>query len=300
MTDRIEIVLKAINYEIVTAAGEERTEALLTADNLLAAMAVPVTQYDFTYADRAKMKKLFLAVERFLKSSKINVNSYTKAGLQSKFETLWVPALSEREKQDLIADFRIIDGFDEDGYAIFNEKTFKTWKDVFSKEINIPRLKYKVPQFGSGSSSVEMIDDRPFTSYHHTYTDGYKEAPISVTTEEWCKIIKHASNRIKRMLQCYLQAGRGQRYTLYQMEEMFGVKADALTGSIVALGRRAQNMLNFAVIDEKDPDVRHYWSTPTIKARKENGLWVWELRPELMDAAEKVLGEEKFPEVKRL
>ena len=44
-------------------------------------------------------------------------------------------ALSDKEKQDLIADFRIIDGFDEEGYAIFNEKTFNTWKEVFSKEI---------------------------------------------------------------------------------------------------------------------------------------------------------------------
>ena len=297
MTDQKEVILKAIIYEIVIATDEEGTNALLTADNLLADMAVPVTQYDFTYADRSKLKKLFLAVERFLKSSKINVNSYTKAGLQAKFETLWVPSLSDKEKQDLIADFRIIDGFDEEGYAIFNEKTFNTWKEVFSKEINIPRLKYKVPQFGSGSSSVELIDNRPFTSYHHTYTDGYKEAPLSITTNEWCRIINNASNSIKRMLQCYLQAGRGQRYTLQQMEEMFGVKADALTGSIVALGRRAQHMLNFA---EKDPDVRHYWSTPTIRARRENGFWVWELRPELMDAAEKVLQEEKFPEVKRL
>ena len=300
MTDQKEVILKAIIYEIVIATGEEGTNALLTADNLLADMAVPVTQYDFTYADRSKLKKLFLAVERFLKSSKINVNSYTKAGLQSKFETLWVPTLSAKEKQDLIADFRIVDGFDEEGYAIYNQDSFKKWQEVFSKDINIPRLKYKVPQFGSGSSSVELIDNRPFTSYHHTYTDGYKEAPLTITTEEWCQIIEHASNRIKQMLQCYIQAGRGQRYTLPQMEEMFGIKADALTGSIVALGRRAQNMLNFAVIDEKNPDVRHYWSTPTIKARKENGLWVWELRPELMDAAEKVLREEKFPEVKRL
>ena len=300
MTDQKEVILKAIIYEIVIATGEEGTNALLTADNLLADMAVPVTQYDFTYADRSKLKKLFLAVERFLKSSKINVNSYTKAGLQSKFETLWVPTLSAKEKQDLIADFRIVDGFDEEGYAIFNQDSFKKWQEVFAKDINIPRLKYKVPQFGSGSSSVELIDNRPFTSYHHTYTDGYKEAPLTITTEEWYQIIEHASNRIKQMLQCYIQAGRGQRYTLPQMEEMFGIKADALTGSIVALGRRAQNMLNFAVIDEKDPDVRHYWSTPTVKARKENGLWVWELRPELMDAAEKVLREEKFPEVKRL
>ena len=66
MTDQKEIILKAIIYEIVIAAGEEGTKALLTADNLLADMAVPVTQYDFTYADRAKMKKLFRAVEHFL------------------------------------------------------------------------------------------------------------------------------------------------------------------------------------------------------------------------------------------
>ena len=168
MTDQKEVILKAIIYEIVIATGEEGTNALLTADNLLADMAVPVTQYDFTYADRSKLKKLFLAVERFLKSSKINVNSYTKAGLQSKFETLWGPTLSAKEKQDLIADFRIVDGFDEEGYAIFNQDSFKKWKEVFAKDINIPRLKYKVPQFGSGSSSVELIDNRPFTSYHHT------------------------------------------------------------------------------------------------------------------------------------
>ncbi len=300
MTDQKEVILKAIIYEIVIAAGDEGTKALLTADNLLADMAVPVTQFDFTYADKSKLKKLFLAVELFLKSSKINVNTYTKAGLQSKFEMLWVPILSAKEKQELIADFRIVDGFDDEGYAIFNKDSFKKWQEVFTKVINIPRLKYKVPQFGGGSSSVELIDSRPFTSYHHTYSDGYKEVPLTITTEEWSQIIENASNKIKRMLQCYIQGGRGQRYTLPQMEEMFGVKADALTGSIVALGRRAQNMLNFAVIDEKDPDVRHYWSTPTIRARKENGLWVWELRPELMDAAEKVLREEKFPEVKRL
>lgn len=297
MTDDERIIVKAINYEIIQAAGEEGIHALLTAPDLLAAMAVPVTQYDFTYADRSKLKKLFLSVERFMKSSKLSVNSYTKAGLQTKFETMWTPTLSQEEKQELIADFRIVDGFDEEGYAIFNEKTFLTWKGLFEDAKNIPDLKYKVPQFGKGSSSVELIDNRPFTTYHHTYKDGFKEVELSITEEEWCKIIKNASSSIKRMLQCYLQAGRGQRYTLFQMEEMFGVKADSLTGAIVALGRRGQNMLNFAVIDEDEPDVRHFWSTPTTRARKENGLWVWELRPELMDATEKVLREENFPEL---
>ncbi len=56
MTDQKEVILKAIVYEIIIAAGEEGTKSLLTANNLLADMAVPVTQYDFTYADRAKTK----------------------------------------------------------------------------------------------------------------------------------------------------------------------------------------------------------------------------------------------------
>lgn len=300
MTNQKEVILKAINYEIVIAMGEEGTHALLTANDLLAAMAVPVTQYDFQYADRSKLKKLFLSVERFIKSSKLSINSYTKAGLQSKFETLWVPTLTEIEKQELIADFRIVDGFDEEGYAIFNEKTFNTWKELFKNAQNIPDLKYKAPHFGSSSSSVELIDDRPFTTYHHDFNDGFKEVKLSITEDEWSLIIKKSSNSIKRMLQCYLQAGRGQRYTLAQMENMFGVKADSLTGAIVALGRRAQNMFNFAVIDEDEPDVRHYWSTPTTRARRDNGLWVWELRRELMDAAEKLLREENYPEIRRV
>ena len=56
MTDQKEVILKAIAYEIIIAAGEEGTKSLLTANDLLTDMAVPVTQYDFTYADRAKTK----------------------------------------------------------------------------------------------------------------------------------------------------------------------------------------------------------------------------------------------------
>ena len=48
MTDKIEDITKAVVYEIVSAMGDDGLEALLTADDLLASMAVPVTQFDFT------------------------------------------------------------------------------------------------------------------------------------------------------------------------------------------------------------------------------------------------------------
>ena len=60
MTDKIEDINKAIVYEIISAMGEDGLSALLTADDLLASMAVPVTQFDFTYADKGKMKKLMI------------------------------------------------------------------------------------------------------------------------------------------------------------------------------------------------------------------------------------------------
>lgn len=108
MTDRIEDITRAVVYEVITAMGDDGMNALLTADDLLASMAVPVTQFDFTYVNKTQLKKLMLEVEHFVKFSRLRVNSYTKAGLHAKLETLWVPTLSDEQKRELIAEYRII------------------------------------------------------------------------------------------------------------------------------------------------------------------------------------------------
>ena len=59
-------------------------------------------------------------------------------------------------------------------------------------------------------------------------------------------------------------------------------------------------MLNFAVVDVDDEAKNRYWSTAMTRGRDENGSWVWEPRPELMEAAEIVLREENFPKVKEV
>ena len=48
MTNEIRDIDKAVAYEIMTAMGEDELRALVTADDLLANMAVPVTQFDFS------------------------------------------------------------------------------------------------------------------------------------------------------------------------------------------------------------------------------------------------------------
>lgn len=298
MTDRIEDITRAVAYEIVTAMGDAGLEALLTADDLLAIMAVPVTQFDFTYVDKSRLNKLMLAVYEFLKKSRWNVISYTKAGLQARFESLWVPTLTKEQKQYLISSYRMIDGFDDEGYAIFNAKNYNAWKTIFDKG-QIPRLKYKRPQFGSGSKTTELIDDRPFEIIKEENVNGYICVPLKISVDEWVKIIRGASTRVKNMLQCYLQVTEpNRRVPLLELENRFGIKWESFNACSIALGRRAQKMLNFAVVEEDDDSKCHYWSTPMNRGRSENGFWVWEPRPELMEAAEIVLREENFPPVK--
>ena len=300
MTNEIREIDKAVAYEIITAMGEDGLSALLTADDLLASMAVPVTQFDFTYIDKRELNKFMHEVERFVKFSRLRVNSYTKAGLQAKLETLWATNLPEEQKRELIAEYRIVDGFNEEGYAVFNEKNYLAWKSIFDKG-QIPTLKYKAPLFGSGSKTTELIDENPFTIYKAEYVDGYWSVPLNISTEQWCKIIRGTTTNIKRMLQCYLQITESnKRIPLQDMEKRFGIKWESFNACNTALGRRAQQMLNFAVVDVNDETRRRYWSTAMTRGRDENGLWVWEPRPELMEAAEIVLREESFPMVKEV
>lgn len=295
MTDRIEDINKAVVYEIFTTMGDDETNALLTADDLLASMAVPVTQFDYTYADKSRLNKLMLVVFDFLRKSKLSVNSYTKAGLKAKFESLWVPTLTKEEKQEIISSYRLVDGFDVDGYAIFNVQNYNAWKTIFDKG-QIPRFEYKRPQFGKGSKAIEMIDDRPFTIYKSENVDGYWCVPLDISVDLWVKIIRGTTTNIKRMLQCYLQVTEpNRRVPLQELEKRFGIKWESLNACNTALGRRAQKMLNFAVVDQNG--VPRCWSTAMTRGRGENGLWVWEPRPELMEAAEIVLREENFPPV---
>lgn len=297
MIIQIEDINKAVVFEIISAMGEDGLDALLTADDLLVKMAVPVTQFDFTYSKGKNYKELMTAVEKFLKSSKLSVNSYSKSALQAKLEELWLPTLSKEDKEKLVSEYRIIDGFDAEGYATFNKNNYKAWKGIFDKG-QIPRFEYKKPNLCKKKHAVEMINNRPFTIYKEEIIDGYLCAPLTIPTDIWEKVIRGASYDIKRMLQCYRQLDLpGKRIKLKYLEQVFGIKRRVFSACIMALGRRTQKMLNFAVLDSEDETVRRYWSTAMTRGRFEEDQWVWEPRRELMEAAKTVLQEENFLEI---
>ena len=286
------IIRKAINAEIIEMMGEDEMETKLTVDDLLSNMAVPVTQLDFMNTHFSDFNALIKSVQAFIKHRRIS--GYTKEGLRALFETQWLPTLSDADKKDIIKAYKIFDGVDDEGFVRFNEEMYKLHKDTMS---TYHPLKYKAHAFNGKSSSMELIEDRQYVTYCSYEKDGYWSVDLDISKEIWIKIIKNASKSIKNVLQCYLQV-YPERKAMQELEVMFGINWHSINACVIQLGRRTQRMLNFAVVD---PDGHsRFWSTAMTRGRTENGFFVWEPRPELMEAAKEVFEEEGFPELKQL
>ena len=82
MTDDINLIRKAISYEVISAMGDEGVGALLTVDDLLACMAVPATQFDFSYVDRGGLKNLMVEERPFAIYKETLVDGFSCAPLE--------------------------------------------------------------------------------------------------------------------------------------------------------------------------------------------------------------------------
>lgn len=292
MTYEKRVIDKAVAFEIISAMGEDEMEALLTVDDLLANMAVPVTQLDFKNTHFSEFNALIKSVQAFIKNRRIS--GYTKEGLRALFETQWLPTLSDADKMNIINAYKIFDGVDEEGFVRFNEEWYLKYKQTME---SYHPLKYKAHAFNGKSSSMELIEDRQYVTYCSYEKDGYWSVDLEISKEIWAKIIKNASKSIKNVLQCYLQV-YPERKAMQELEVMFGINWHSINACVIQLGRRTQRMLNFAVVDPNGHS--RFWSTAMTRGRAENGFFVWEPRPELMEAAKEVLEEENFPKLKQI
>jgi hypothetical protein len=267
-------------------------ETKLTIDDLLSNMAVPVTQLDFKNTHFSEFNALIKSVQAFIKNRRIS--GYTKEGLRALFETQWLPTLSDADKMNIINAYKIFDGVDDEGFVRFNEEWYLKYKQTME---SYHPLKYKAHAFNGKSSSMELIEDRQYVTYCSYEKDGYWSVDLEISKEIWAKIIKNASKSIKNVLQCYLQV-YPERKAMQELEVMFGINWHSINACVIQLGRRTQRMLNFAVVDPNGHS--RFWSTAMTRGRAENGFFVWEPRPELMEAAKEVLEEENFPKLKQI
>lgn len=129
----------------------------------------------------------------------------------------------------------------------------------------------------------------PDKKVYHREINGYWICPTTVTEDEWDHILKGVSENVKTMLWCFLQMPgyRGDEYTI---GARFGLKYQSLNGSIVSLGMRARKLTGITIYGTGELEGQtKVWPHVMDKGRMENGLFVFELRPELARAAKKYL-----------
>lgn len=292
-------VVKNIYFDMIDLM-EDGLDSKLTSEDILRLMVAPLSRLDYESVEKDKLKKIMVSVHLFMKRSKLRFDLYNKVGIEHTFARLWIPSLTEIEKFKMLSEFRMIKDFDDDGYVIFNETIYESYKKLkcnpYLKITYGPGLK----SLGTKASSEKIGDDN-----HQVFTcvqdaDGYFDNPMNINAEEWYEIIKDATKGIKMVLNCYTQMP-DYRGSCLDIEHRFGIKANVVNSYNTALGFRARSMMgNFELIDEKDDNKNVVWSIAMCHGRWENKEFFWQLRPELAEAAIRFFKEDGYEDIKEL
>lgn len=124
------IIDRNINIDIIDMMGEGM-KSKLTADELLPVAAASVTRFDFTkhYGDNA----LYEVVGRLLKGRKLVVATYDREGTIYTLRERWCAGIEDALKKVLLVKgVALIDSFTEDGYAVFNEKIYHSYRKLMA------------------------------------------------------------------------------------------------------------------------------------------------------------------------
>lgn len=121
--------------------------------------------------------------------------------------------------------------------------------------------------------------------------NGFECVKSFVSESQWYDLLDDVSDKTLDVLSCYLQMPDG-RAGVVEIEQKFGIKWQSVNILITMLGKKAH--------DEICPNIEiqypggkwggnKRWPFAMNKGRMENHLFVYELRPELYDAAKRYL-----------
>lgn len=119
--------------------------------------------------------------------------------------------------------------------------------------------------------------------------DGMICAPSFISEDEWYEILQDSSEATKTYLYCHLMS-TDYRGSCYDIGKKFGVNPNSLNACNSNLGKKAAKKLGG--IERYDGDGAFpYWLIPMNKGCVENKYFVWQMRPELVQAATRYLKE---------
>ena len=271
-------VTSAIYYDVIDMMGAEGLDAKLTAYDLLAVMAAPCTRLDFDKTDASKRTSLMNCVHSFLIRNK-HLTSLSHHGLIVEINKNLLPQLDEEKQKELLTSFRMVQGFDSDGYAIFDKKYYDVYKGNMDKG-NITRIRYTSI---SGKEDSKGLPDKEITRTYHVQKDnGLYHLDLDMTVEDWKDVLRGASVKAMQLINAFSQID-GHIASHSEIEEKFGILSDTINGVTAGLGNRAKRIMGIEVLGN-DGNPR-CWILPFNNGREDSFRgFLWELRPEVLEA----------------
>lgn len=275
-----QIITSAIYYEVIELMGEEGLESKLTAYDLLAVMAAPCTRIDYDNTESSKRTPLIVAVHSFMSRNQ-QLKSLTYRQLVAELNRSFVPSIPEEKQQELITSYKMVMGFDADGYAIFNDKYYNVYKG------NMDKGNYTKIVYGAISSTYAKsnLPDKEIvkTFRMQKYSNG-SDLGLDISTNDWIDILRGASEKAMQLIGAYSQM-RNHTASHSEIEAKFGIIKETINGVTAGLGNRAKRILGIEVLDGDEKPC--CWVLP-FKRGKSNDVYdcTWELRQEVFKAYE--------------
>ncbi len=280
----INTVRASAYYEVIDMMGEDGLDAKLTAYDLLAVMAAPCTRLDYEHTGFDKRTPLIEAVHLFV-SHNARVTNMTHQGLVKELNRSFLPTLTKEKQEEFLMGFRMVLGFDADGYAIFDKKYYDVYKGNIDKG-NDTRVKYAA--LPSERKTSDLPDKEVRKTYYAKWIDGQEILELDFTVDDWVDILRGASVKAKKLIEAYMQSP-DRRATHPEIEANFGISRDSINGITAGLGNRAKRIMGVETI--ASDNVARCWVLPFNYGRNEaSGHFSWQLRPELAEAYEKLYG----------
>ena len=237
-------VTSAIYYDVIDLMGEDGLEAKLTAYDLLAVMAAPCTRLDYDNTDPNRRTALMIAVHMFLKKNN-RITNLTHRGLVAELNRSFLPTLSDEQQMKLLTSFKMVMGFDADGYAVFNKKFYDVYKSNLDKG-TVTRIRYN--SF-SGNNVLNGLPDKEITrTYQVVKENGVYHVEPEISVNDWIDILRGASTKAMQLIGAFAKM-EDHKATNVEIEDKFGINSDSINGVTAGLGNRAKRIMGIEVFN---------------------------------------------------
>lgn len=298
-------IISSIYYDLVDLMGEDGIFAQLELELLLATIAAPITRLDFDSTPKEKMKKVMISVHNYMKTHH-RWQNLTREALVRRFIYDWIPTLSRETMKQYVNEFRLFDGFDDEGFVVIVKDVYHIYYNN-KKKLELENIPYQLvygtmSDLQSSSQGLRWPEKKYDSTREYKSVEkeeGYWTVDHEITEDEWYRLLKErTSGKLRNVLMAYLDLPT-HRASPINIEQWYGIDNHSVNACNTMLGRRAKIRMNIEIHDNQEKT--RCWSVAMNKGRSEgeNGF-VWEMRPELCNAVERISKEQAWSPIKRI